>query len=1377
MHNNNWSVQDPKKTSYIWKHVSFPDIGFAGPLQDIESASGGLVASQDEDSNIEGGASSKGVPIVNKHVKTIEIVKRNGCYTVEEDGMRLNPQEKTRDEQLLYDDADHSLFKTVIKAPNVDTTPDEIRAVFESLKGGSNDRAINYTIGRARVSAVESDSPKVSPLLLRVRLEEGELPPSKCKISLRTVVVQGFDPTTRLQTIVDYSTRELGNVPISSVLDRKSNGMLLPYPASATLPLQTTLISKRRTRDAIDSVYNAFEDTGPPNRRQEAITSLFPSTADPVLKYVDAILLQSRKVVGKIGSALDRLASTAILRANMNQRLAEARSNTSYEYFTYGSAQKSVFADIASDLNAISDLIQQQSTEEYPGRVNVKAIIDVISEYWKVPNPTTTNSKPPVYHGLTQRQRELVEYLVGRTGRRNQPLEENKVINPGTVLSHVRTQDELNAIDPSGMSKEYQMHYRIDTYIDIELWDPQYNGIINITIVPGLQAALEAGRLVQCEGSKLRQDFTQLVRASRRLSDLSNMSYSKALSPDVYEIDNTPYEVPFKELLNGGIRRLLGLPAVLPSGDVRWEYAREQLWTSLPSNVKEIDAEIDWELLPFFRQNPSLQPFNMVQTDESRWSTPASYSPTENYTEERTSSKFLTRIIPQLVSPVKRTFGTHLYDAIVDANTESDGVRFSLKQTFASGYKLRRVMDKSLDSVVLAELAVGTTTTDNSDRRLLFYTVYDLSSVNLDGLTIGQRVLNTRAVLSEIYTSSVRSTLPFSPVYPNSVAAHIGIAFVASEHDVTTALQTVANTIGSGASSLAGREAAEAFAAILTNVLGREPIHMLTANDLTESVMKRTKSQAIDAADLILTIFSQDSAAIVGFDDPLLWLTRGSAAALVALNHCTCWQTQWNHASVIQGRSTWQRQMESFSSALKRLASSDKIAIEDMRFMNVQSNWISGRTFHPKDNASVDFIIVQINQSLRRVLAIAFGLQNVGVSNITLAAAIDDVLLSCPLVWRIPDERIALALGNTDGRLQEVDISVPEISKIKLTHAWACRRLDVPDKVRYASVGVDVGSLASSLAECQVDDSSDGECRYYVPMCCQTVARMDEAYDPTLSLQTVLSFRLNESINLIKSSVKYIGTDKKFETYNVLIRVTGSYDNNRRPLHPLFVYASDNGSKFRVHVPAQQSDLIRVFEESKLSNLEDYKDTDAIVQVMDKIRTSTLNTKERDRYSYLNDARRSLLFAVDRLYQSLLYARNVKYDGRLVVVIDLEEMPVMQSESACPSGWHANAPRPTTFVYSTAHPFIDQDHNRASNLKMMLIALNVAVALLPSSISNDMSFVFKSHSRDDSNLNESVVQTMESLHRAMLGAGVPYVLLGELVACLVHECFHHRVAP
>ena len=1365
-----WTTKERKQTAYIWSHDG---VERAGTLKDVARAIGTpTVASHNEVSNYEGEQASNDAPILNARVKTIEIVKRNGCYTVEEDGRLLTPNALTRDEQLLSND-DLQLFRG---ESSTDSLENAIRAAFESRKGGSSDGALNYTIGRPRVFQVESDAPEVSPLLLRVRLEEGELPPTRCRMTLRTVVIQGFDENTRLQQVVDHSVRELRDVPVSSAQDAKSTGLLLPYPASATVPLQTTLISKRRIRNQLDSIRGVYEDRFEDNKAsRDRPRATWPmANNDPIINAFASV----RRVVVQQGQTM---ISKAIMWSNMSQLLKKARSNSSYDYFTYGNALTSVFADLATDLDAISNVIERES-EPAPGQGPKAQAIQYVHNL--VQYPATEG----IYKDLSQRQRELIEYIVGRPDRRNQAFEAVTAVNPGTTLAYPRTEAELNIANAQGMRKEHQMNHRIDTYIDIELWDPQYTDIIKMSIAPGLQAALEAGRLVQCEGAKLQQDFNKMVGAASRLARVSEKPYALKFSPNTFgegeAADTGGKPASLGKLMAEPLRRLLDLPAAPPvvpfpkaaeeAGLARAAAAKVRAaaaWAGLaraaaPAPAPDAPQELipaDWYSLPFFRQSTILRSeFNLREFQ--------AYTPMEDYTSSTSGNRFLVRGLPQLVGPVKTMFGTQLYDALTDTDVSSEGKRFYLKHTMASGYKLRRIMDKALDATVFRELSTSTAPGQPPMQRLLFYTIYEI-----DG---SQDINLVMRELRQIHDASVRSTLPFSPVYPNEVSIHIGMAFVALGSELSDQLQLVTGHSDDNVDVLSKMEAAEAFAAIITNVLGSRSTTLLTTNDLTESVMRKAKQEALRAASLIETIFAQEDAAMINFNDPLLWLARGSAAALVALNHCTCWHTQWNLAAVIQGRSVWKRQILSFSRALKQTASSRNPSIQNMPYLNIQSNWISHRVLLPTDESAVNSVILQTQQSADRVRAIALKLHSTtepateptALVTTALAIAIEDVVLSLPLVWRLTDNKINEVLSSRQ-TVQQQNLHVRSISQEELTHSWARRRLNVEDqRLEADAFNTDVDSLSTALAKCDVSDTIDDFCLYYTPMCCETLPRMQTSYDPMLSQQMVLLGHLETSLDSLNKRVSHIGGDKDFSADALKVTIVGAYDEYRRPSHPLLIRSMQGGKAIDVHVSPQLNDLTQMFKRHNPPGVDRYKDDDTITKLIDTLRNSTPLTTYDEECNYLHDARRCLLFAIDRVYQSLLYARSVYYSGAVVVGIDLTKMPLPASEPVCP-GWPPGAPQPTTLVYSSTYPFADKSAARESHLRMLTLALLTATALLPRELSEDMSFTIKTESSNSGNIHQSVVKTADKFVSALSGIKDSHVLLGELVACLTHACF------
>jgi len=155
----------------------------------------------------------------------------------------------------------------------------------------------------------------------------------------------------------------------------------------------------------------------------------------------------------------------------------------------------------------------------------------------------------------------------------------------------------------------------------------------------------------------------------------------------------------------------------------------------------------------------------------------------------------------------------------------------------------------------------------------------------------------------------------------------------------------------------------------------------------------------------------------------------------------------------------------------------------------------------------------------------------------------------------------------------------------------------------------------------------------------------------------------------------------------------------------------------------------------------------------------------------VNDARRSLVFAIDRMYHALLFARSIKYDGSLQIVIDLRQMPVPGDTYDCSNDWPSGAPRLIQSAYYTPNPLSDPSKSKISNVKLVSLALNFALALLPAELASNMTFTIISDAIEGKEILNSTVKLLSEFNNGMRAAGSGSVLLGEVGACLVHACF------
>ena len=1479
-----WASQKRKSVNSLWRVGGSAELRAAAIEDFVDNRRTPLLkeAQHGSDNNYEAFTDTFPAAYVpNVDVKTIELVKRSGCYTVQEDGRALPANARTRDESLIQENYVKQVRAQLNDLPPGDPMRQrsfELKMALEESKGGNTAHA-NYTIGRARVRNVNdiTETPFVSPIILRVRTEDKELPPTRCTVSLRTVVIDNIDPTSQLQSVVDYSVHELGDVPISSASDPTTNALLLPYPVSVTTPLHTTLISKRRLRDEADAIRMSLLDTAEKERKaedkqrkadkdlaekdakltpaqridkqaareeerirnelerqeelrkqmtvgQRIVGVLFPST-DPLVWIVS-------KLYRAVTEAVMPLSKRIYSYFHTKERFRKARSNTSYDYFTYGRTSMNVFLDIASDINALCDYVETRNPAP-----EGSGLLGVLRKLAGIPDNDST-TKPPLYYSLSPRQRELGEFLSDRQHTRDKKTLREASGRPGTTFAFARPISELNIADPSGLRKEYQMNYRIDTYLDIELWDAQFSDIIRISITPGLQAGLEAGRLIQTMGGRLKDDFYTLVAAQDRLLKLvptpgmqdffplPRYVYQKAddeeiqySAPDGKEalqdktlttrredeennlraagilIDGTNNKERDAQSISFRLRQLLGMPFLNNTDEPFWSFLSD------PSSVKEKDIGTnqtigngDFQTMPFFAKNPLLQPLDSSEADDQSKRTKYAYEvdSDQRFDEERTSfskldDRLALRTLSQLVIPKYKLFGQLISSGTAQELTDSVSNDYHLKQVFAASKRVYRYLESDLKTFYEGERGVEVLREGDGNRqRLRFATLYDLP-------TDQTKHEYAVSLMGPVYTSSIRSTIPFSSMYPDNVAIQIGASFLADKAQnrmIELVTGKEENYI-----QIAKTEALEAFAAILVDTLSSTNVRTMSAMHLSESVVRAAKRRLRAASSLIKQVFVQQNGAMVNWDDDLLWLMPASASALIALSHSGCWQYRWDRSSIVQGRSIWTAQLEAFATELLSLSNYSRTNPVDLvPLLNVQSTWVSMRKTAPSDNRAVQASVLQSVKSFYRVNTIARALSEVqadGTNDETLAFdtrclahAVQDVILCRPIVWRMEEDRlqeIVTLLGNKFKDSTNDDQYVRPITQEELDHTWASRRIDFEhdDDVQDMTVPVDVGFLSERLGTCNIKEDVD-ECVYYVPMCCDSLPDMTNPYDAKLTLQLIHHARITEVVASLKRGIFRTGTTTSQDA-DIVISATSPFKNHR-PTHPLLIKTSitdyDSGTPgipiVHLSISPQVDNLphsmVKKFDPpfTALNEVSaQYIYADDIVSGLRILKTYEQQDNETS-YAVMN-ARRTVVFATDRLYQALLYARKIPNNGDMNVDVDIRSMPTsLPGDEGCRDFLPDNSP--VHLKSFNTDPKVDpmtSTTSMTSNRNMIRIALFLALSLLPETLSDGLSFTIVS----DDDRSVDVSDLFSKVSAAMEEVGTKSIPLGEIVACVLHKCF------
>jgi hypothetical protein len=368
-----------------------------------------------------------------------------------------------------------------------------------------------------------------------------------------------------------------------------------------------------------------------------------------------------------------------------------------------------------------------------------------------------------------------------------------------------------------------------------------------------------------------------------------------------------------------------------------------------------------------------------------------------------------------------------------------------------------------------------------------------------------------------------------------------------------------------------------------------------------------------------------------------------------------------------------------------------------------------------------------------------------------------------------------------------VEQGVRSITHEELKHAWARRRIDVADDLQRMAVPVDISFLSDKLGACDLDTDQDEECVYYVPACCDSLPNMADPYDAKLAMQLLFSSRINDVASKMTSvdNLAFASTGTVVTGADMVIAIQSPL-KNKRPTNPLLIHTNvmkgNTGAVVSVDTPAirvfmtPQVDAVyngllvghtRPFTELNTNSLQYLyaRDIPSLLVAM------SIDNRPEASFAMLHNARRTVVFAIDRLYQALLYARLLKPAGTMKIAIDLKDMPLsvpMDSGCSDTSLWPVNAPKHVdNFNRDPVFAQMTQNESQKSNRDMTSLALLLALSLLPKDLSDGLSFTVLS---PDTPANESAAQLLSTVVSATRTAGFVHVPLGELVACIVHRC-------
>ena len=279
-------------------------------------------------------------------------------------------------------------------------------------------------------------------------------------------------------------------------------------------------------------------------------------------------------------------------------------------------------------------------------------------------------------------------------------------------------------------------------------------------------------------------------------------------------------------------------------------------------------------------------------------------------------------------------------------------------------------------------------------------------------------------------------------------------------------------------------------------------------------------------------------------------------------------------------------------------------------------------------------------------------------------------------------------------------VTTPAVLFGELVSAWAARRVALPLRLLTAPLSVaddglvtaldagddSLGGLAFAMAQCNLDGSGIGdaqaplhsrlsrrrgdECVYFVPVCCAVWTKMECEFDSSMGMQHVPVSRMQTALAGVSASPpensELVETlvISQFGSKSVAEDVAPDPAAVGKTEHPLLVFHNSEANTLRVHIPPTQTPT-----ETELANADQavlslqsatppvplalpprsLRDCmgllDVLAQVRDQSDKALLATRDErvDRVAAtLVDTRRSVLYAVDRVYQALLHSCMVR---------------------------------------------------------------------------------------------------------------------------------------
>lgn len=289
--------------------------------------------------------------------------------------------------------------------------------VFENTRYDAEREAVGKTTLQHAPSASAVDPPPLrfaAPLAMRVRVEERELPPDYVRVTTRATTVASMGQYDGLVNRVEDLRLGAFDLPVGLVTDPTSEAAVVPFPMTVPMIPQARLISRHAKRQRMVRDWrNGRFGTGGTLSGLLAFVSL-PSVTNRWLAIPQLMTwgvgLAPRVAVGAATVAARWWRSYWL-------RVRPDTDGTEERVYTYGSPSVNVFDDLLADLRQIDDELKRGDEmvakdqavnpfADYFASVNVAEPSDRKGER------ATTQVVGPRIENLTGRARQLAEFLL-----------------------------------------------------------------------------------------------------------------------------------------------------------------------------------------------------------------------------------------------------------------------------------------------------------------------------------------------------------------------------------------------------------------------------------------------------------------------------------------------------------------------------------------------------------------------------------------------------------------------------------------------------------------------------------------------------------------------------------------------------------------------------------------------------------------------------------------------------------------------------------------------------------------------------------------------------------------------------------------------------